>query len=563
MFFISFEYSNDDLRDIYRATMAHEKEQIPLSDTEGGEERTAREHLSKTHITHDQNAPRSESASARTLAPEGNGSNGATTTGAAQSLHRKRSHEEIDADSQERSQPPRHHARKRSRDSTAEEDELNNGQRKTSGERARDGNETIEADHEHAQVNGAAKPPRATTPDRHEQKRAEDAAEAVASPKTKRSRLHSTTAEDKYVAIAQAANAEKIAESAVSDSQGDVKAEGTTKIPPTSGFANASVTSPFGSLSGSKSPIKSPASEAQTSASAFASSGFGALSGSTTSAFGAIGKESGGFGSGGSFATGAKSPLNASDNAKPLSPPSSTFGGSLAQKSAFTSTGDGGSGFGSGTSGFASPGTGGFGGGLGGTGFSTIGGGGLSSFASGKTLAPLGGATTLKPFGAGADPEEDAKAGDDGDKTGAKSPLATEKDEQHEQFYEQVMTTGEEDEVTEFTSRAKLYNFAPNPANNDKKEWRERGMGVLRLNVMKALSDDDQDQKPTARLLMRADGSHRVLLNSPIKKELTFGAPNGGKPTGGYLYFMGTIDGGLELLQLKVRPLYQPTSSVY
>ncbi|EME38316.1 hypothetical protein DOTSEDRAFT_75765 [Dothistroma septosporum NZE10] len=531
--------------------MALEKEQNPLSDTEGGEERTAREHLKKTHITHQQNAPRSELDAADTLAPEGTQSNGANATTAPQSLHRKRSHEEIDADSQEAiSQPPRHHARKRSRDSTAEEDELNNGQRK-SGERIRDGDETVEI--EQAHVNGSAKSPRASTPEHHDQKRTQDPAEAVASPKTKRSRRHSTTAEDKDVSVAPAADAEKIAESAKLDLQRDKMTEGTTKIPPTSGFANASVTSPFGSLAGGKSPAKSQTTEPQTSSSAFAASGFGALSGSTTSAFGSIGKETGGFGSGGSFATGAKSPSNASDNTKPLSPPSSSFGGSLAQKSPFASAGDAGSGFGSSTSGFASSGIGGFGGGLGGTGFSTIGGGGLSSFASGKPLAPLGGAApAVKPFGAPADPEEGVKAGDGGDKTGPKGPLATEKDEQHEQFYEQVMATGEEDEVTELTSRAKLYNFAPNPANDNKKEWRERGMGVLRLNVLKALSDEE-DQKPTARLLMRADGSHRVLLNTPIKKELTFGAPTGGKPTGGYLYFMGTIDGGLEMLQLKLK----------
>lgn len=54
---------------------------------------------------------------------------------------------------------------------------------------------------------------------------------------------------------------------------------------------------------------------------------------------------------------------------------------------------------------------------------------------------------------------------------------------------------------------------------------------------------------------MRADGSHRVILNTPIKKEIKVGAVNGGPPTSGYIYFMGSIENQptLEFLQLKVR----------
>ena len=52
---------------------------------------------------------------------------------------------------------------------------------------------------------------------------------------------------------------------------------------------------------------------------------------------------------------------------------------------------------------------------------------------------------------------------------------------------------------------------------------------------------------------MRADGSHRVVLNTPVKKEISYGTPQGEKPTGGYFFLMGAIDGkALELLQLKV-----------
>jgi Ran-binding protein 3 len=110
-----------------------------------------------------------------------------------------------------------------------------------------------------------------------------------------------------------------------------------------------------------------------------------------------------------------------------------------------------------------------------------------------------------------------------------------------------TVETGEENEITTYTCRAKLYNFV------DKKEWKERGLGVLRLNVS-GLDADDAECRPKARLVMRADGSHRVILNTPIQKSLKFGDKNGDRPTNGYLAFMGTLDGkpNLEFLQLKV-----------
>lgn len=131
--------------------------------------------------------------------------------------------------------------------------------------------------------------------------------------------------------------------------------------------------------------------------------------------------------------------------------------------------------------------------------------------------------------------------------------------------------TGEENEETVFSCRAKLYNFASS-AEEGKKEWKERGVGVLKVNVLaatpsatrptSAADDDDPEQglgKPSqltkkARFVMRADGSHRLVLNSPIKKELKVGDSNGEQPTNGYVFFSGTLDGKatLELLQLKV-----------
>ena len=128
--------------------------------------------------------------------------------------------------------------------------------------------------------------------------------------------------------------------------------------------------------------------------------------------------------------------------------------------------------------------------------------------------------------------------------------------------------TGEENETTEYTCRAKLYNFVSSKPDDEssKKEWKERGLGTLRLNVQHPGAGADVEAGTAsdaagqargdlrARLVMRADGSHRVILNTPIKKELRFGSVTGEAPVGGYVHFMGSIDGKpkLELLQLKV-----------
>ncbi|CBQ68568.1 related to YRB2-Ran-GTPase-binding protein involved in nuclear protein export [Sporisorium reilianum SRZ2] len=67
--------------------------------------------------------------------------------------------------------------------------------------------------------------------------------------------------------------------------------------------------------------------------------------------------------------------------------------------------------------------------------------------------------------------------------------------------------TGEEDEKSIHSIRAKLYTMAPDQS------WKERGTGTLRVNVPKLSSD-----KRPARLVMRADGILRVILNVPLFK---------------------------------------------
>jgi len=135
-----------------------------------------------------------------------------------------------------------------------------------------------------------------------------------------------------------------------------------------------------------------------------------------------------------------------------------------------------------------------------------------------------------------------------------------------------IVETGEENETTEYTCRAKLYNFVLSDPSKpgSKKEWKERGLGTLRLNVQEQPAipaKDGEDEadleggaapatKTKARLVMRADGSHRVILNTPVLKAITFGDAQGNEPKGQYMHFMGYVDiegaGKLEVLQLKV-----------
>ncbi|GAB7364808.1 hypothetical protein MBLNU230_g5603t2 [Neophaeotheca triangularis] len=557
-------------------------------DTEG--EKHAREQLKKASIQG--NAEEVAAAVKATQAAEEE----ATATEEAEDtndrgrdqLKKKRSFEDMDTTQQGpgdtlTTDTKTTHTRKRSRDGTAESTEPN-GKRKVSGESSGETDKKMEEVDRDEFATGKGK--RAATPAPTEREGTDDLAEAVASPKTKRSRLHSATEGNGTLdkgdgpppapkpVHAEIPGLEKktddVATSTAVDDHADEEASkaSSSKIPPTSGFTNTSSTSPFGALGGTRSPAKSPpptAEPPQTAPSAFAASGFSALSSASTSGFGAIGKTSGGFGSGGSFATKSSPPdLDKKENDAPAGT-SSAFGGALGQKSAFAAPSSETSAFGGGSaSGFGKLGQS-----AGGSAFGGLGSGGLSSFASGKPTTSTS-FKAAKPFGAPADEEEGEKPGKEDEEEGAgtKSPLATEEEPKDERFYEQDVETGEEEEEKIYDCRAKLYTWTtiPQEADDDgkekpsmaKKEWRERGFGVLRLNVRNPKTEDGEDAKPKARFLLRAMGSHRVVLNTPVKKELTFGTPQGEKPSGGNVFLMGTIEGstGLELLQLKMKPPY-------
>ncbi|KAI9693076.1 MAG: hypothetical protein M1822_005071 [Bathelium mastoideum] len=314
---------------------------------------------------------------------------------------------------------------------------------------------------------------------------------------------------------------------------------GTAKLPSGSTSTDASVTSPFGALSRAKSPGEQP----QTSASAFAKSGFSTFAGSSSSPFGPAGTKGAETFKSAFAVTGDKPALATFGTAKPLASSaaiseSKGFGSAgSADKSPFATAAN--------TSKMASFGSGG----------STFGGsGGKSASFGGSKLESgrIGLSGPILGLGTAADDEEDAEAeeGAEGDEVSA----VNEEDKQDERFHIQDMNTGEDDESTRFLSRAKLYAFLAAEGSTEK-TWKERGLGNIKLNVSRP-DDEKPDERQKVRLIMRAEGSQRVMLNTPVLKDIKFGDVQGGKPSGQTILFRGTIDEKpeLELLQLKMKP---------
>ncbi|KFY37663.1 hypothetical protein V494_04675 [Pseudogymnoascus sp. VKM F-4513 (FW-928)] len=284
----------------------------------------------------------------------------------------------------------------------------------------------------------------------------------------------------------------------------------------------------------------------QTSSSAFASSGFGALAASSTSGFGALAGKPSIFGGGSATAA-------------------SPFGGELKGETAANSTnepkaGESGSTFGGAfgggsTTGFGGQASGGFGGGFGGALAGGFGGGFGGGFASNQptTLSTFGSAdpdtaTLGKParaFGAPESDEED-ESEDDGDGEGdvgsdGDDENSTVEDRRRPRLTRVPINDGEEDEVTLCQFRAKLYAIEPKVKGSKEKIWKERGTGTLKVNAHKtcvefdeytgavvpgsfdvSLRDDNEDSPPVtaARLIMRQENTHRVILNTIINRAL-------------------------------------------
>lgn len=95
-----------------------------------------------------------------------------------------------------------------------------------------------------------------------------------------------------------------------------------------------------------------------------------------------------------------------------------------------------------------------------------------------------------------------------------------------------------------WTGRAKLYTME---GEGKERAWKERGVGNIKLNVTK-------EEPKKARFVLRADGTHRLILNAAITKTMVFGQDSeGSKPKDGRLLFNSpNAEGTLEMHLLKV-----------
>jgi Ran-binding protein 3 len=109
----------------------------------------------------------------------------------------------------------------------------------------------------------------------------------------------------------------------------------------------------------------------------------------------------------------------------------------------------------------------------------------------------------------------------------------------------EAQETGEEGEDTIWTGRAKLYIMTGEPGS---RAWKERGTGTFKFNVT-------VDAPKRARFVLRAEGTHRLLLNAAVTRNMTFGGDaQGEKPKDNRLLFNSpNADGEIEMHLLKVR----------
>ncbi|KAJ5542361.1 hypothetical protein N7461_008364 [Penicillium sp. DV-2018c] len=176
----------------------------------------------------------------------------------------------------------------------------------------------------------------------------------------------------------------------------------------------------------------------------------------------------------------------------------------------------------------------------------------LSSFASPNS--PAGFSGTAGKLSSFASPNAPASFGDSKDKVlGATQSEKEESDNEageetndtfvaektDERFHEKTVETGEENESTEFVAKGKLYYF-------DDKKWKERGVGTFKVN-----SKSGDDGKFSARMIMRADGAHRVMLNSALWSTMPFGVKDA-RPTSRDIYLASKEDAKVSTLLLRL-----------
>jgi len=101
--------------------------------------------------------------------------------------------------------------------------------------------------------------------------------------------------------------------------------------------------------------------------------------------------------------------------------------------------------------------------------------------------------------------------------------------------------TGEEDETNLFSAQATLFAFEvpatpaasaaadAAPQRPDAATWRERGRGEVRCNVRAAGAGGDEAAPAGARVLMRAAGHLRLILNAALYPGMVISVMDGGK----------------------------------
>jgi Ran-binding protein 3 len=185
------------------------------------------------------------------------------------------------------------------------------------------------------------------------------------------------------------------------------------------------------------------------------------------------------------------------------------------------------SGFGGfGVFGSAKPAGEGFGGAASGGGFGGFSsGGGFGGFAKAAGSTESGFPALSTVFGDGNKPvqlfgktasADDAGGDDDADTAPESTPAET---KPVITLQQEDVTTGEEDEEVVFTTDGALYEFVTEEGKGGA-AWKERGRGEMRLN---------RGKDGGARMVMRAKGNYRLILNAAMWRGQTFTKMEGGK----------------------------------
>ncbi|BGP28806.1 hypothetical protein JCM10296v2_000542 [Rhodotorula toruloides] len=139
----------------------------------------------------------------------------------------------------------------------------------------------------------------------------------------------------------------------------------------------------------------------------------------------------------------------------------------------------------------------------------------FSAFASTSGFAAAGksgASSAFSAFSATPSAFTAVPSADSGATTSSASPAPADAEEKRI-YTEQEVVTGEEEEETVHSVRCKL--FAMHEGN-----WVERGTGPFKVNQTK------KEGKHNARLVMRADATHRLLLNAPLFREFVIDVSN-------------------------------------